>query len=593
MVAIQKAKHGRRLRRPNKRYYDPEKVGLLAAGICVGIFCVVLLNFMKNSSQIEQTQTLHKSIRQQAPVHLESPDHQPLGDKYNAIAVDILQTLNCETLMNTTLSSIQRHHLNPNDDGGGLDDDVFLQNNENQRRRLTGDLQHGDDGGFDNLPANQENQNNNNQATPADDDDGGFQQEGYKPQDGAGGEGGDPAWSEEMMDDEYPENGVWYDDDAQEFDARHLFCMAASQSSPQTVKDNIKCDASNSKRQAILDLWSAARSLMEVNLLQKVLELAHEQPLQEILGFSYSSLWAPNRDIGFEYTVNSLNNDNVPDGPGILNQLSENLGQPQSLFVDIGSGLGLTTLSIKNLYPSTKIVSVEPAPPNWLLQQLNLKCNLEPKQSKSIHSLLAGVGPNSADEDNLMAKLTWRPTSTTSTRSWTPKSEHQDDDMELYVRLRRLRSILGEAEVLGDDIDVLNLDCEGCEYNVVPALTDKEFDKLPTIMGVVHWGYIPLNKKPSSERGRHTHERLCQHEVFAKDAKECCAFAELPVKSRTPGEVLVQEEPDNSNPAFPPKAVTVADLAGSLCENFDEWAKENHLDDVENDWGWFELTAEA
>ena len=41
-------------------------------------------------------------------------------------------------------------------------------------------------------------------------------------------------------------------------------------------------------------------------------------------------------------------------------------------------------------YPKTHVLSIEPAAPSWLLQQLNLVCNLS-LQIMQIHPVLAGV----------------------------------------------------------------------------------------------------------------------------------------------------------------------------------------------------------
>jgi FkbM family methyltransferase len=261
--------------------------------------------------------------------------------------------------------------------------------------------------------------------------------------------------------------------------------------------------------------------------------------------------------------------------------------------VDVGSGMGLTALAVMQMYPMTKIVSIEPASPNWLLQELNLRCNLPKKELSKIKVLLAGVGPNDEDEDNMMAKLMWRPTSTTSTRSWTPADEFGPDDIELLVRLRKLKSILAEADVYRltpNMMDVLNLDCQGCEYNLVPALAEGEFESIPNIIGGVHWGYIPVSKLPSSDRGRRTHERLCQHENIAKATKECCSFLDSPVKSSVPGEVLYREKGDGK----PAESVTVSDIIqDGLCLDFDQWAKDHYVHDIQDDFGWFELSSQA
>jgi hypothetical protein len=187
-----------------------------------------------------------------------------------------------------------------------------------------------------------------------------------------------------------------------------------------------------------------------------------------------------------------------------------------------------------------------------------------------------------------MAKMIWRSSSTTMTRAWTPGKDHKASDVELVVALRRWDSILKDANVERHHIDVLNVDCQGCEYNLIPSLSEEEYEAISTVMGNVHWGYIPPDKLPSKQRGMTTHQRLCKHENFARTAKECCAFSTLEVKSTVSGQALVQDGHE-----FPPKQATVADVAGVLCEGFDKWAVEKRLNEERDDLGWFELTSMA
>jgi FkbM family methyltransferase len=330
--------------------------------------------------------------------------------------------------------------------------------------------------------------------------------------------------------------------------------------------------------------------------LKQVLEVTQERIGETIQDQSYN-IWSPKNDDGTQFVINQLNSDKNVDNGGILG-LSESLGEGK-LFVDVGSCLGLTTLAVTNKYPGTQIVSIEPASPNWLIQEMNLRCNLDDDTFQhKIKVVLAGVGPNDSDEDNMMAKLLWRSSSTTSARAWTPENEFGDisdsKDIELVVRLRKLESVLAEAEVYGPHtIDVLNVDCSGCEYNLIPALSEKEFEAIPTIMGGVHWGYIPTSKLPSSERAKLTHQRLCSHENVAHRTKECCAFPDMPVQSSVPGEVLVKDESKSGKDRLQSQSTVMDVVMDGLCDNFDKWAEEHHLYTVPDDWGWFELTSRA
>jgi hypothetical protein len=61
------------------------------------------------------------------------------------------------------------------------------------------------------------------------------------------------------------------------------------------------------------------------------------------------------------------------------------------------------------------------------------------------------------------------------------------------------------------------------------------------------------------------------------------------VKSSVPGEVLVKEDK-----GFPPRESTVTDVINDgLCDDFSTWAADHFLHDVQDDWGWFELTSQA
>eukprot|EP00522_Entomoneis_paludosa_P007123 CAMPEP_0172447176 /NCGR_PEP_ID=MMETSP1065-20121228/6541_1 /TAXON_ID=265537 /ORGANISM="Amphiprora paludosa, Strain CCMP125" /LENGTH=127 /DNA_ID=CAMNT_0013198411 /DNA_START=15 /DNA_END=398 /DNA_ORIENTATION=+ len=124
-------------------------------------------------------------------------------------------------------------------------------------------------------------------------------------------------------------------------------------------------------------------------------------------------------------------------------------------------------------------------------------------------------------------------------------------------------------------------------------MTEVEFDSITTVMGGVHWGYIPKQKLPSSQRGKETHERLCKHENFAATAKECCQFPDMEVISSYPGQVLVQDHSDDTKHGGIGKTGTVIDVAGDLCKDYDTWATEKHVYDIDSDWGWFQLTPSA
>jgi len=691
MVSIRKAKQGYQVRRrgqdmgpstimPSFQDMDKERLGILVlVGLCVGMFFLFGLlasPSLDPSLSKEGGGRLSGILRKPHPNLMIENEEDGIDNKkkkndllsknvdtttttggggnnggrrhrandgQNAMALDILKTLDCETVMN----------LNPTKpyqsmSGGGGEEmgqktaDGGEKSEQDPRRRLSTDYggrrqlqQHADDGldyspfqdkkKADSQAAKANNNNNNKDAAgqyeiPERDDDfankprnNGQQQQQQQKQswgreaaknhhDGNKNMGNSNADDMMHFDDAYGRDGGGYNPDSylyRSWRGRHLFCLAAMENPPEEIVKQYKCDASGLKRRTLLDLWTSARAqITNVELLKKILDLAQEKSLQQIYDRSYS-LWAPPLDSGMTYVMNTLKNEQKD----ILDSLQTSLtgdDTKKKLFVDVGSGLGLTTLAVAQKYPTAKIVSIEPASPNWLLQELNLRCNLSKNELHNIKVIMAGVGPNDDEEDNMVAKLMWRPTSTSSTRSWTPATEFGKDDIELIVRLQKLKNILAQVDVdvsrttsTPHMMDVLNLDCQGCEYNLIPTLTEDEFDSIPNVIGGVHWGYIPITKLPSSTRGKQTHERLCQHENIAKTTKECCSFLNSPVKSSQPGEVLYRDKGED-NHYQPNEVVTVSDIIQEgLCTDYEQWSIDHHVHDIQDDFGWFEISSQA
>ena len=303
------------------------------------------------------------------------------------------------------------------------------------------------------------------------------------------------------MDDEFGGDD-FYQAYQPELKARYLFCLAAYEDpsvdeGASYFREHIHCDASNTRRQTLLDLWDTARAAFRnTELLTQVVDVAIEQEITLLKESLH--VWAPNLDEGMQFTLATLNDEkHINADHGGLYGLSHNLGKGK-FFVDVGSCLGFVSMAVTLMYPGTHIISIEAASPNWLMQELNWRCQPENSviaaaQEPLVTRLLAGVGPVTGGAQ--FSLMLWRSDATTSTRSWTANSQRKDSDVELNVELKPWHSLLAQVGLSSSHaIDVLYIDCEGCEYNFVPSMSESEFQSIPTVIGEMHWGYIPRSK---------------------------------------------------------------------------------------------------
>ena len=512
-----------------------------------------------------------------------------LDSTENALAIDIINTLNCDALQeemerewNTVLDEKKRfggadgnngfevsgnsRDFEADDFAGNLAEEVNESEGDfaNNRRRLQGDLD-------DDLSRGEEDNVN-------------FSSESYN-------------------NDEPSNQGL-------KLTGRHLFCLAAdSLTLPKGLTadssgPSTHCDVNSFEiRDSLLYLWSSAKAQVSKEIILKTLKLVTEH--KETLRGHEVHLWYPDGDVGTEgmlrvlnsnfegrlaYNFDSEPSDSSHDDLYRFHNLPKKFLGENKLFVDVGSALGLTSMLIQFLYPGTTVVSIEPASPSWLIQRINFICNLSEHERAFVHPFLGGVGTKHHHENDSSMMMRWKPSMTTATRNWNEERDFDfARDIEFTAHLKTLRSIIAETTEddlpLGTPISVLNLDCEGCEYNLIPSMHETSFQSIGIIIGRTNWGYIPTIKKPSSQRAKETHQRVCSHYNFAKRCKECCDTPSLAVRPRLHDE---DEAPDDSK-----GETLVAEVAGDLCTGFAEWAKENALHDVPDDYGWNDMSPAA
>ena len=254
-------------------------------------------------------------------------------------------------------------------------------------------------------------------------------------------------------------------------------------------------------------VWMRGRALMSAEFMLQTLQNLRLH--RSVLSGVRVGIWAPREDRGVVTALREQARNDYGD------HFSVGAGD---LFVDVGSNLGIVTIKAALSTPGGRFLAIEAAPPTWLMQQLNLYSNVPLYTLRHVHSVCAGLS-----DRREKSVMTYRPWSTTSTRDWNPESERDERTVNIAVQLRPLSDIYAEVQIPpATRISVLKLDCEGCEYSVVPSFSDAEFALIDDIVGEIHWGYMPPSKQPPKPIADKTHGRLCRFRNFADAALECC-----------------------------------------------------------------------
>lgn len=130
--------------------------------------------------------------------------------------------------------------------------------------------------------------------------------------------------------------------------------------------------------------------------------------------------------------------------------------------IDIGASIGLASLILLKRYPLLKILAIEPSPSSLRYLLWNLRLN---NMADRLYALNVGIGavPSiSAAFHEYLLKPTQGSYDEAAPGAWRPASDHR----ALEVPIKQLGQILHDVQLPLDNVVLIKLDCEGCEWNL-------------------------------------------------------------------------------------------------------------------------------
>ena len=150
------------------------------------------------------------------------------------------------------------------------------------------------------------------------------------------------------------------------------------------------------------------------------------------------------------------------------------------VVLDIGAHMGDTSVFLHLLHPSLRVVSLEPMPISYFYLRWNLHVNRVPLLREddftSASSAAAGGGVLAlhagATADGRRLTMAWDPSRSKASHALTKEAvagTRSNTDQIVTTRSYRIPSLLSSLRVDGR-LPLLKLDCEYCEYEVLPDL---------------------------------------------------------------------------------------------------------------------------
>ena len=181
-----------------------------------------------------------------------------------------------------------------------------------------------------------------------------------------------------------------------------------------------------------------------------------------------------------ESVINKIVEADLNHGEYMLQHMA-NILEPGDVMIDIGLNLGFTSIIFAMLNPGVKIIGIEPSPENYHLAMKNIKkYHLEDR----ITVILAALS-----SDNKPLELAYSLENPGGSTTYYLK-----DGYYIWVRKYEVQSITFDEltyqyNLSTNNVRFIKMDCEGCEYDVIPKLSDngKEIFLNAYSIGEVHY----------------------------------------------------------------------------------------------------------
>jgi FkbM family methyltransferase len=154
---------------------------------------------------------------------------------------------------------------------------------------------------------------------------------------------------------------------------------------------------------------------------------------------------------------------------------------PDATIVDIGGHIGTLTTLAASRAPKGRVFTFEPEPQNFALLEENVRRN----GFQHVRCFNQAVAGKEEEREFYLAPNPVRTGSHSLTRVSTAGS--------FKVRCTTLSTILRDNRI--DRVDLLKLDCEGAEWEIIPATSDEELGKIRQIVMEVHAGESGAREK--------------------------------------------------------------------------------------------------